>query len=124
MTTMNDLRVFGGLAVVTITGFESEDDGTGPVDLPGSANWLCEGYGMAGDDLDGPGILWTDYARHGWTFAVLIDADEAEALATFAREAGYAVDQVEPIAGPTNFGDGAGTVEVLKHRDGWVLLAN
>jgi hypothetical protein len=123
MTTMNDLRVFEGLAVVTITGFEPEDDGTGPVDLPGSANWLCGQYGMAGEDLHTPGILWTSYDS-SWTFAALIDADEAEALATTAREAGYAVDKVEPIAGPTVFGDGAGTVEVLKHRNGWVLLAN
>lgn len=136
---IRDLTIHEGLSIVKLDGFEPEPDiavdpETGEewdataIDPPGSANWLCEQYGMSGDDYAGPGILRSDY--DGWKggprdFTLLVTSDEAEALATFAREAGYYVSSIEAIAEPTNFGDShEGTVEILKHRDGWVILEN
>jgi hypothetical protein len=77
-----------------------------------------------GDNLD-LGILWTDYdsaCDEPWRFSVLLDADESDELQDFAREAGYEILSVEPVTEPTNYGDGGGTCEILKHRDGWVIL--
>lgn len=128
-TTKKDLTVFDGLAVVTLDGFEGEPRYAGDTDPLGSANCFCETYGMAageaGEGEGGPGILWTDYDLNGdWAFSVLIAADEVDALTGCAREAGYSVVSVEPIAEPTHYGDGhTGTVEILKHRDGWVVLS-
>jgi hypothetical protein len=89
--------VFPDLAIVVFDGYKPDvptvelEDGTvmenpyGPIDLPGSANWLCERYGMQGESFDpeADGILWTDYDfgmdGDGWRFSVLIDATEIEA---------------------------------------------
>jgi hypothetical protein len=128
-TRMRDLTIFESLAIVTITGFESEPSEA--IDPPGTANWLCEGYGMANDSGDSPqppGILWTDYdapSDEPWRFSVLVDGAEAEAVKKIAEEAGYYVDGIEVVSSPAVYGDGhAGMIEILKHRDGWVILPN
>lgn len=135
--TIRDVTIRESLAIVRLDGFEPEkeygiDEETGarveldgPIDLPGDANWLCEQYGMAADLQAVTGILWADYeggSDHPWAFAALVDGGEAADLEGFAREAGYAILGVETIAEPANFGDGNGTVEILKHRDGWVVM--
>jgi hypothetical protein len=131
MTTKHDLTVIDGLAIVRICGFDcpaGQETGVVSQDDPGSANWFCSGYGMAQDDDSGnpvaPGILWTDYDGPGWEFAVLVHEDELGALTDFARENNYEVIASEIVTEPTSFGDGTqGTVEILKHRDGWIVLA-
>lgn len=138
----SDLRIFDALAIVVIDGFEPEvptvelEDGstmTDPnaaIDLPGSANWLVEQYGMATDD-DGPdpqsaGILWTDYDFGsdglGWRFSALIAADEVDDLRTFAQKAGYDVVRVDEVDEPMNYGDAGGTATICKHPDGWLIF--
>ena len=132
MATMRDVKVHEGLMIVKLDGFKEAEEGEegyerGGVDLPGSANWLCDAYGMSGDDYTGPGILYSDYdsaADEPWAFSVLVTSDESEALAKFARDAGYSIESVDEVDEPTVFGDGSGTVEILKHRDGWVILEN
>lgn len=131
---ISDLTIHEGLSVVTVDGFEPEkeyatdENGvryevTSSLDLPGSANWLCDAYDMSEDDRSGPGILWTDYDAPDWRFSVLLDEGEVGAFRDVAMEAGYTIASVKPITEPTNFGDGmSGTVEILKHRDGWVVL--
>ena len=135
--TKKDLHVFESLSILTIEGFETEketatDPKTGEVfnmtayivDLPGDANWFCDNFGMASDPTEegGPGILWSDYDGGGWEFAVLVDSDEVELLKQTAENSGYSVLSVEEINEPQNFGDGNGTVEIIKHRDGWIVL--
>lgn len=146
MATIRDLKVFEALSIMRLDGFKPKrelvtlchQDGReiGPmpaddasIDLPGSANWLVEQYGMQPDadapDPEHPGIIWTDYdapARHPWTFSVLIASDEVDDLTRLAREADYQVCGVEPVAEPTHYGDGGGTVTILKHPDGWCVL--
>lgn len=131
---MRDLVVFGELAIVRIQGFEAPKywdvvDGRyvtldGAPDPVGTANWLCEQYGMHRDNFDTcePGILWTDYDSPGWEFTVLIAADEADRLAAFCRGAEYTVLASEPVTEPMHYGDGGGTVTVLRHPDGWVIV--
>jgi hypothetical protein len=134
--TIRGMRVYPSLSVVYLTGFEPETevidgykvpvDGD-MIDPPGSANWLCERWGQTDSpgDHDADAILWTDYQVGGdWDFSALIATENADALADFAREAGYTVGRIDPITEPTNYGDGNGTVEILKHRDGWVILEN
>lgn len=117
----SDLTVFEGLSIVEITGFEPAKDNDA-IDPPGTANFFCELFGMADLDDDEPeGILWTDYDSEGWSFLVLIPADDVERLKVWAADAGYEVDSVEAVAEPCVFGDGGGSVEVLRHRDGWVI---
>lgn len=129
-TRMSDLTIHDGLAIVTLDGFDGYKmpEHGDMIDPPGTANWFCEQYGMSTDDDDGfaaPGIIWTDYDLGGWRFSVLIDTDEVEDLDAFAKEAGYEVVSAEVVTEPTHYGDGhSGTVEILKHRDGWVILAN
>ena len=126
MVKIHDLKVFKGLVIVALDGFEGEPEYDGQVDEPGSANWLCERFGMADldDDKDEiSGILWTDYDLDGdWRFSVLIDAAEADDFEVAAEDAGYTAASIELVTEPTNFGDGGGTVEILKHRNGWVVL--
>lgn len=123
--TRTGLKPYASLSIVRIDGFEPAKDDSGPVDRPGDANWFCGQYGMAPDD-SGPadsGILWTDYDYESWRFAILIDTDELDSLKAFAESAGYDIDKVVEVAEPCNFGDGhAGTVEILKHRDGWIVI--
>lgn len=125
---MSELTIHEGLSIVKLDGFDGEPEYEGQIDQPGSANWLCEQYGMSPDDFTGPGILRSDYDgwKGGtWDFTLLVAEGEAEAIAEFAREAGYYVSSVEPVTEPTNFGDShQGTVEILKHRDGWVIIDN
>lgn len=127
--TKRDLKVFADLAVVKLEGYEPDPEPAEIPDRPGSANWLVEKYGMQPDthdpDPEHPGIIWTDYdapARHPWTFSVLIASDEVEDLTRLAREAGYEILGVEAVAEPTHYGDGGGTVAILKHPDGWCVL--
>jgi hypothetical protein len=137
-----DLRIFDALAIVVIDGFEPEvptfelEDGTtmrdpnAAIDLPGSANWLVEQYGMAGgnfcvDPRDG-GILWTDYDLvgdgTGRRFSVLMDADEVDDLRAFAQEAGYDIARVDEVDEPMNYGDYDGSATICKHPDGWLVF--
>lgn len=138
-----DLGVYKGLSIVRIDGFKPDGQllekiatsegeqwvnaGDAGIDRPGSANWLCDEYGMQADGFDPgePGILWSDYDCGGgpWTFAVLIDAEEVEDLRKLAEEAGYEVLGVAGIDGPCHFGDGSGTVAILKHPDGWCVVS-
>lgn len=117
-----DLAVYGSLSIVTIDGFKPTED---LIDPPGSANWLVESYGLHGEDQDAdePGILWTDYDCSGWQFRVLIDSEEVDDLKRSTVEAGYTIEGVEEVSEPIHFGDGAGVVAILKHPDGWVVLA-
>lgn len=141
MGKLSGVVIHEGLVVVDLNGFDTPpetciDEETGAefdaipvgiIDPPGSANWLCEQYGMGGEEGDGPGILHTDYdssSDEPWRFSVLVDADESEDLQDFARKAGYEVISAVPVAEPMVYGDGSGTVEILKHRDGWVVLDN
>ncbi len=136
---IRDLTIHQGLVVVTVEGFEPArdyaiDEGVRyevppPIDPPGSANYLCSAYGMAGEDEDegthGTGILWTDYDLPDWLFSVLLDANEAATFAATAAEEGYYVVSVKEIEEPDNYGDGmSGTVALVKHREGWILLEN
>ena len=128
MATKNEITVIESLSVVRVQGFEvsKSEEIEGMVDQPGSANAFCEEFGMAAldeDSLAGPGILWTDYDGSDWEFAVLISTEEVDALKAIAEETGYEILSVKEITEPTNFGDGGGTVEILKHRDGWVVLS-
>jgi hypothetical protein len=122
-----DLTIHDGLAIVELDGFSTpaeSEEGWGSIDPPGSANYLCEAYGMADDDQT-TGILWTDYDyNQTWRFSVLIDASEVEDLTSTAQDAGYEVIRVDEITEPTRYGDGNGTVEILKHRDGWVVIGD
>lgn len=127
MASKTAVRVFDSLSIVMIEGYTPtgpDAHNGGPVDRPGDANWLLESYGMADlGESDPEGILWQDYDYDGWKFAVLIDTAEVDAFRSTAEEAGYDILSVEEITEPTNFGDcGAGAVEILKHRDGWVVL--
>lgn len=138
MATMRDLTVHEGLSIVKLDGFEKEpeylvDESGGrhkvdEFDPIGSANWLCEAYGMANDCQADTGILYSDYDgwRGGpWDFSLLIATEDAEALAELARENDYYVEGIESVTEPTSFGDGhQGTVEILRHREGWVILEN
>jgi hypothetical protein len=138
---MSDGTVFDGLAIVMLDGYETkpemvevtESDGmtyvmpdpTQPPDLIGSANWFCEQYGMSDEELEGPGILWTDYDfGQPWGFSVLVPADEVDAVLRQAAEAEYDLVRVEPVEEPTRYGDGSGTVAICKHPDGWVVIQN
>jgi hypothetical protein len=128
---LSDLRIHEGLAIVRLDGFRparaGEEGYCDGIDLPGSANWFCEQHGMAADVQSEAGILWTDYdssADEPWAFSVLVGGDEFEAVCRLARTHGYLVDAVSPVTEPMAYGDGAGTVEILKHRDGWIILEN
>jgi hypothetical protein len=116
--------VFKDLAIVTLEGFDPSDHDLS-LDPLGSANWFCVEYGMTSPifDPNNQGILWTDYCGSGWKFAVLIDARELDTLIKFAKECDYDVIDHRPVSKPEQFGDGNGTVEILKHRAGWVVLS-
>ncbi len=133
-----DLAIFDALAIVTVRGFRpAEETVTDPetglefpawpmVDLPGDANWLVGHYGYQIVDPDPQisGILHTDYdsgCDDPWRFSVLIASDEVEDFRRTATEAGYEVVGTEEIAEPTTYGDGSGTVTILRHPDGWCL---
>lgn len=121
MINRSEITVYKSLSQVTITGFDGKH--IPAVDPAGSANWLCSEYGMApeGADETTAGILWTDYDGPGWTFDVLISTDEVDGFQFVCKENGYSVDRVIEITEPQVFGDGQGTVTILKHPDGWVL---
>jgi hypothetical protein len=60
---------------------------------------------------------------------VLIGGDEVKQFARFAGEAGYAITAMLRVAQPVAFGGDrcrhpTGTVEILKHRKGWVVVQN
>lgn len=126
MNVSTDLKVRESLTIVSVNGFEPKDDSPdGAVDLPGDANWLCEQYGMAEDCQGESGILWTDYdggSDYPWAFDVLIDTSESVSFENFAASRGYEILKDHDVNEPRNFGDGNGTVEILKHRNGWVVL--
>lgn len=126
-TRISDLTLHAGLTIVKLDGFKNEDEAS-PSDPLGSANWFCEQYGMSNEGFNDSGIHWTDYDgwKGGpWDFSVLVASDEAEDVARFAKEYGYYVEGTEEITEPKNFGDGhGGTVEIVKHRDGWLILEN
>jgi hypothetical protein len=128
MASKTDVRVFESLSIVKVRGYKPTDPDAhhgGPVDRPGDANCLLESYGMAGANGDGdwgPGVMHSDYDYPEWDFAVLIASDEVDAFRSHATLRGYEILSVEEVTEPTNFGDGSGTVEILKHRDGWVVL--
>jgi hypothetical protein len=124
-----DLGIFEGLSVVRIEGYEPEAVGPDEtIDPPGTANFLVEQYGMhpaypRNFDPEYSGILWTDYENPDWSFSVLVASDEVEALRSTATEAGYTILGVDPVTEPMNYGDShGGAVEILKHRDGWVIF--
>ena len=121
---MGDLTIHESLAVVVLDGFEGESEYEGQLDTPGSPNWLCERYGMADEDYTAPGILETDYdfGSDPWKFSVLVRDSEADDVVRCAEEAGFRHVQTCPVEAPEVYGDGAGTVEILKHRDGWVII--
>lgn len=136
MLRTRDITVISALSIVRLRGYEPDTAGTVEIhgieyplgdsglDLPGSANWLCAEYGMAPEDHEESGILWTDYdapADEPWAFAILIAADEIKAFTALARGAGYQVRAVEPVTEPICFGDGCGVATILKHPDGWVV---
>ena len=129
-------HVYDSLLMVDIQGFEPEKEiavdpetghewNTTPVDGQGSANWLVEQYGLAGDisEADDPqGILYTDYDAPGWWFNVLIDSGELETLKAFVNSNDYTLGKVQEITEPTAYGDGNGTIDIVKHADGWIVL--
>ena len=128
-TRARDLLIYEGLSVVRITGFDGDPKWDGDPDPLGSANHFCYLYGMRPDDAADTdetfGIIHADYDSppdEPWTFSVLVDSREADAVIKAAEGAGYAVDAVEPVTTPAVYGDGDGTVEILRHRDGWVVL--
>ncbi len=117
-----ELTVIESLSVVTIRGFESAED-----DQPGSANYLCEAYGMAAvnsaEMLVSCGILGynCDHAI-AWDFDALIASAEVERLRVLAIEKGYQVLAVEEVTEPRAYAADSGTIDLLRHRNGWVLL--
>jgi hypothetical protein len=134
----SDLAIFDGLSIVRLDGFEPVEgkvqvqlesgewvpDCSGRIDLPGSANWLLDEYGMQPDEFDPRqrGVIWTDLDNTGWKFSVLIASDEVEDFVKLATEAGYEIEDVEPISEPTTYGDShAGIVTILQHPVGWVI---
>lgn len=120
-----DLTIRDGLTIVRLDGYEGEPEYRDQIDAPGHANWLCEQYGMSDEGFEGPGILWTNYDFSAWEFSVLVDSAEVDALKEFAAENRYEVLAEAPIDEPCLYGDGhAGTVTILRHPDGWVVLAS
>jgi hypothetical protein len=130
---LSDMRIHEGLSIVRLDGFrqarEGEEGYRDGIALPGSANWFCEQHGMAADVQSATGILRTDHdssAEEPWVFSVLVGDRDIDAACRLARSAGYRIESVEEVDEPMAFGDGdgAGTVEILKHRDGWLILEN
>jgi hypothetical protein len=127
--TKTDLKPYDSLSIVTLDGFKSEPiEGIGSHDMPGSANWLCDAYGSISTefDPDETGILWTDYdviPNRPWAFTVLIDTAEVSAFRKSAEESGYHFVCSDEIKDAGYYGDGNGTVAILKHPDGWVVVS-
>ncbi len=125
----SDLTVISKLYAIEIRGFEPGSQ-TEVIDPPGTANWLVESFGIAAEDgTYETGVIWTDYdapSDDPWLFKVLVSSHALPALDEFVKEAGgydfngpHSLDEVvEPVV----FGDGNGTVTLLKHPDGWVVL--
>lgn len=132
--------VYDSLSIIVLDGFKPAEDlveledgtiidanETGPIDLPGSANWLVTNYEFQIGEFDPEkyGIIWTDYDLgmdgDGWRFSVLIDGRETDSLIEFAEKAGYTIDRIDDVIEPCVYGDNNGTVTILKHPEGWVI---
>ncbi len=128
MLRASDLTVIDRLYAVEIRGFDPGSQGS-TVDPPGTANWLVEQIGVAaGEETYDTGIIWTDYdapADDPWLFKVLVSGDLLPNLGMTVREAGYEFNgphSLDEVVEPCVFGDGNGTVTILKHPEGWVVL--
>lgn len=124
----SQLAVYESLTIVTVEAYEpAKGDRYVISDPPGTANYLCEAYGMASDDFedsDTTGILWTDYDGPDPEFTVLLRTCEVDAFRSRADDCGYKITGAEEVTTPINYGDGhAGTVAICKHPDGWVILS-
>jgi hypothetical protein len=127
--TKTDLKPYASLSIVTINGFDSSEEND-IADPPGSANWLCWNYEYSPDSCEGfnpeeNGIIWTDYDTtpdRPWLFTVLIDSEEVDDLVKTINDNGYSFSGVKEVTEPMNYGDGSGTVVILKHPDGWVVF--
>lgn len=123
-------NVYDNLAIVTLTGYESDDVQDGPADPKGSANWFYYQYERSEPDDDGvfdpksKGIIQTDWDGPPEEFSFLVNEVELEAVKELAEEHGYHVVRGELVTEPICFGDSAGTVVVLKHPDGWIVAEN
>jgi hypothetical protein len=128
---VKDLILHESLTIVDIDGYEpgEEAEQSGQVDPPGSANFLVNELGFYLDlqsKSEKEVVLWTDYdigGRSAWLFSILIDSADLEAVREACQEHGYDIVEEREVTEPINFGDGGGgTVEILKHRDGWIVL--
>lgn len=114
--------VHASLSIVTICGFAPAKDGRGVVDPPGSANYLCDAYGMAPDVDATPGILWTDYDGPDWRFRALVHTEDVRDLRETAEDGGYEIVEVTEVDEPCQFGDADGLVEIMRTAYGWIIV--
>ena len=117
--------VYIELVVVRVNGYEPTapvSAGTGQDGSPGEPVWLCETYGY--EEVENSGIIWMDddVSDRPLEFKVLIDQLDLEDFKDFALEHKYQVLDVTPVTEPMAFGEAGDSVEICKHRAGWIVM--
>ena len=117
MSLIRCLKVYDSLTIVTIEGHKLIKE-----EEIGNPSWLCEEYELVPNST---GVLWISYnisSNRPYLFSILIMTEGIEILRKLVTENGYTIERIEEIIEPRQFNDDIMAIEILKHRNGWVIL--